>query len=97
MAGNLSTKLDWSLANPKWAATLNPLLALPLVNGQQLDGIILVANTPQNVNHSLGQQPQGWFVVDSTGFANLKRTQPFNASTITLEASANTTVSIWIY
>jgi hypothetical protein len=97
MANPLSTKLAWELANPKWASSLNPLLALPLVNGQQLDGIILVANKPQNINHSLGQLPKGWYIVDINAAATVYRTQPFNDKTITLESSANATISIWIY
>lgn len=93
----LSTKLPWEQANAKWAAQLNPLLGLPIVNGQQISGIVLAATTPLAIYHSLGQAPQGWIVVDNSANAVLWRTQPLNAKTITLEASAATTISIWIY
>jgi hypothetical protein len=93
----LSSKLPWEQANPKWASQLNPILANPILNGQQIDGIILVSGTPLVVYHSLGQIPQGWFLVDNIAACEVYRTQAFNSKTITLEASANTTVSIWIY
>lgn len=93
----IKTSVDLPVLMPKWKSQLDPVLANILSNGQLIQGIILAANTPLNINHSLGQLPNGWFPTDQTGFANLKRTQPFNTKTITLEASANTTISIWIF
>lgn len=97
MSGALSPKLPWEQAAPKWSSQINPLLALPLVNGQQISGIILAAGVPLVIYHSLGQLPQGWFVVDNIANSYIIRTQPFNSKTITLESSANTTIAIWIY
>lgn len=94
---DLSPKLSWEQANPKWAAALNPLLALSLVNGQQIDGIILSAGVPFAVYHSLGQKPSGWFVVDTNAATTVFRTQPFSPKTLTLQSSANATISIWVY
>lgn len=93
----LSPKLDWSLANPKWAGVLNPLLLNALINGQQIDNIHLTAATPLVIYHSLGQAPAGWFVVDNTVAATFIRTQPFNPKSITLQASATTVISLWVY
>ncbi len=92
----LSPKLPWDLANPKWAAALNPLLALPLVNGSMVSAS-LAATTPQAINHLLGRMPQGWFLVDNTANAVVWRTQPFNATSLTLEASVTTTVNLWVF
>lgn len=86
-----------SQLSTKWKAILDPVLANTLVQGQQIDGITLTSGQPQAVYHSLGQIPQGWIVVDTNASANIWRSQPFNAKTITLEASNNTTISIWIY
>lgn len=94
---SISPKLPWELAQTKWAATINPILALPILNGNQIDSIILKANTPLSVNHLLQRMPQGWFVVDNTSGAVIWRSAPFNSLTIVLESSANTTISIWIY
>lgn len=92
----LSAKLPWDLANPKWAAALNPLLALPLVNGTMVSAT-LTATTPAPINHLLGRVPQGWLLLDNTANAVVWRTQPFNATTLTLEASATTTVNLWVF
>jgi hypothetical protein len=97
MANSLSPNLPWALANPKWAAALNAVLAVPLVSGQAISNIILPATTPTVVYHSLDQIPNGWFLIDNTANAVIWRTQPFNSKSITLEASAKTTISIWIY
>lgn len=97
MAGSLSTKLPWDLANPKWAASLNPLLANTLIQGSQIDGIILTAGKPVAINHNLGQLPNGFIVVDNIASSNIWRTQPFTTTVLTLQASANTTISIWVY
>lgn len=93
----LSSKLDWPLANPKWASTLNPILAVPFLSGLQIDAINLTATTPKVINHLLQRKPQGWFVVDNAANAVIWRTVAFNDLTITLESDLATTISIWIY
>lgn len=93
----LSTKLPWELAQTKWAATLNAILSLPILNGTQITNVKLVANTPLVINHLLQRMPQGWFLTDNTANTSVWRTAAFNNLTITLEASANTTISFWIY
>ena len=92
----LSPKLDWSLANTKWASTLNPIISLPILNGQQLSNIALVIGA-NVIPHSLGQPPRGWIITDQNGIATIYRSQPFNSANITLTSSAKVTVSIWIY
>lgn len=93
----LPKNLKWEQASNQWPATLNPVIASPLINGQQIDSIQLLSGGPNNIYHSLGQLPQGWFVVDKTSHADVIRTQPFNQNTITLEADADCKISIWIY
>jgi hypothetical protein len=97
VGGNLSPKLDWELANPKWAATINPILALPILNGTMIDTINLTSGVPLAINHLLQRNPQGWFLVDNTANASVWRTQPFNKNTLTLQSSATTTISIWVF
>ena len=97
MAGSLSPRLPWDLASTKWAGTLNPVLALPILNGQQITGISLSAAVPKEISHSLGQIVQGWILVDNNAASIIYRTQPLNAKTITLQASINSIISIWIY
>lgn len=93
----LSTHLDWPLANTKWASVLNPVISLPILNGNQISNVVLVANTPLVINHLLQRMPQGWFLTDNTANTSVWRTASFNNLTITLESSANTTISFWIF
>lgn len=93
----LSSKLPWELAQTKWASTLNPIIALPILNGNMVMNIQLVANKPLVVNHLLQRLPQGWFVTDNTANTAIWRTQDFTQLTIVLESSVNTTISIWIF
>jgi hypothetical protein len=58
----LNPKLDWSLANPRWASTLNPLLANPIVNGVLIPNV-LVKSGANTINHTLGRKLQGYFVI----------------------------------
>lgn len=93
----LSTKLPWDLANTRWASVLNPILALPILNGNMIEEINLVASTPQTINHLLQQTPTGWFITDNTANAVIWRTRDFNPLTITLESDADTTIAIWVF
>ena len=93
----LSTKLTWDLAQTKWSATLNPILAIPFLSGNSIANITLTASTPLAINHLLQRLPQGWFITDNTADAVIWRTKPFNSATLTLESSANTTISIWVF
>lgn len=103
MAGRLSPKMPWELANPRWAALLNPLFgqvtslqSVPLISGYQINSVALVANTPKTIPHSLGVIPEGWVVVDQNASASIWR-QAWTSNSVTLEASANVTISFWIY
>lgn len=93
----LSTKLPWDLAQPKWAAEINPVLSLPILAGNQVDNIVLTASKPKAINHLLQKMPQGWFLVDKNANANVWRTAPMTDTTITLESSANVTISLYVY
>lgn len=93
----LSTKLSWDLANTKWASILNPIIALAILNGNQINDINLTSHIPQSINHLLGRMQQGWLITDINSNAVIWRTQPFNQYSIVLEASADTTISLWVF
>jgi hypothetical protein len=89
--------MDWNLANPIWAQTLNPVINNPLLQGQLISNLSLSSSNSQTFNHGLGRNMKGWFIVDINSEANIWRTAPFNASTLTLTANAETTFSIWVF
>lgn len=99
VAGNLSPKLEWELANPKWAATLNPVLANPLINGSILSGIKL--KTGFNlVNHLLGRKLQGYIVVLKDANVDIYDSQavnPYPDLTVVLNASGAATISLYVF
>lgn len=87
----------YMLQQKQWKSELDPLLSNPLTQGSLLKSINLTANTALVINHYLGRQMQGWFIVDNTSFCEIKRTAPLNNQTLTLEANANTTISLWVF
>jgi hypothetical protein len=93
----LSTKLPWDLAQTKWASTINPVLALPILNGGMIEAVNLTANVPRAINHLLQRLPQGWMLTDNRKNAVVWRSADFNDLTLTLTASADTTISFWVF
>lgn len=96
MSTPLSSNLPWGLANNKWAQSLNPIVASPISSASILQSISLTtgANT---INHGLGRTMQGWFITDVNGVAIIYRSQPLNASTLTLTSSASVIVNIGVF
>lgn len=87
------------MANPKWAAALNPVLANPLLGGKTLQNIAL-ATGDNIVNHGLGAPLQGWFIVLRNSAAVIydkQSTNPRPQLTLILNASAGATVSIYVF
>lgn len=91
----LSSNLPWEMANPKWAASLNPIIASPLSSSSIISANLI--NGATTINHGLGRTIQGWFLVDVNGAATIYRSQPFNSQTLTLTSNAAVTVSIGVF
>ncbi len=99
VAGNLSPRLAWELANPKWAATLNPLLANPLVNGRLLQEIT-VKSGANTINHTLGKKLQGYFVVLNSAnvtFYDSQLTNQMPDLTLILNASGPAVITLYVF
>lgn len=92
----LSKNISWALANPLWAASLNPIVANPILSGNTLTNIAL-SDGATTISHGLGRNMQGWFITDIQGAATIYRSEPFNSSTLTLTSSAAVTVNLWVY
>jgi len=99
VAGSLSPKLPWDLANPKWAAILNPVLANPLINGLLISNVFVYPG--QNViNHGLGRILQGYIVVMNNADITFYDDQLVNQQpslTLLLNASGQATISLYVF
>ncbi len=82
----------------KWKAALDPVLENLLVQGQLLSNISLI-NGSIAINHKLGRQPQGWFLVSPLGAATVYQAayQPNPTLTLTLTSNAAITTSLWVF
>ncbi len=96
MATPLSSKLDWAIANPLWAQSLNPLIANPLNSIRVLPNINLIIGV-NVINHGLGHMMNGWFLADIQGNANIYRSGLMNSLTLTLTSDAIVTCSIGVF
>ncbi len=79
-----------------WAAEINPVLALPIVQGFLLSNIALI-NGETTINHLLGRKMIGWIIVDIDTGAAVYRSKPYNDKTLTLTSGASCTVSLWVF
>lgn len=99
VAGNLSPKLPWDLANPKWAASINPVLANPIVDGNLLKNVKLKSGV-NIINHGLGAVLQGYIIVMNSAnvtFYDNQSTNSMPGLTLDLVSSGATTVSIYVF
>lgn len=94
---SLPTQLPLTLMQTQWKSQIDPLLANPIFPGILLSNISMTGSQPLVINHLLSRKMQGWFVVDNMADAVIWRTQPLNAITLTLEASADTIISLWVF
>ncbi len=98
-AGSLSPKLDWELANPKWAAALNPLLSNQLAQGLILSNVALAAGF-NTISHLLSRKLVGYLVILNSSPATFYDSQATNQRpdlTLILNASAKTVVSLYVF
>lgn len=87
---------DLSLLQTSWQAQLNPLLLNPLVQGISRNNLVLSSGV-NTINHLLGRKPLGFVITDINASATIFRSQPFNPLTLTLTASANATVNLYVF
>jgi len=85
-----------NLLQTKWRSQLNPILAIPMLDGLQLTDVRLVTGV-NVINHKLGRKQIGWIVTDTNANEGVYRTEPLNDVNLTLTATGNVTVSLWVY
>lgn len=95
----LPRNLSWPMAQTQWPQQIDPVLSNPLVNGRLITGQKLINGTT-SVNHGLGRNIQGWFIVDlDTGLTHM----PYRTASVTpdvtlnLVSNAACTVSLWVF
>lgn len=92
----LPTRLPNEQMQQQWKSQLDPVLAIPMLQGLQLKGVALKAGV-NVVNTLLGRQQQGWMITDIDAPAKVYRSQPFNTLTLTLTSDAACNVNLWVY
>ena len=95
----LSNLLPFNLLRDKWSATLNPIIANPVVKGNLLQNIVLRAGD-NTINHGLGNRLQGWIVVRSSAISDIYDKQDQNQQpelTLVLRSSVDVKVSIYVF
>ncbi len=81
------------------AASLQPFLLNPLLNGSFLNDVVLVTGS-NTINHKLGRNLVGWMITRRNGVATVYDTQSTNAlpdKTLLLTASAGLTCTIYVF
>lgn len=99
VAGELSSNLPWELANSKWSASLNPVLANPLMAGRMINSVSLTTGV-NTINHGLQRKLRGYFVVLKSADVTLYDSQMTNQQadlTLILNASGAATVSLYVF
>jgi hypothetical protein len=90
---------DLMLVEQRWKSQLDPVLASPLAKGHLVSNQVLVSGV-NTINHGLGRKLQGYIVVLNSASATFYDNQDTNSMTqltLVLNASAPTTVSLWVF
>jgi hypothetical protein len=90
-----SSDQDLQLVQDNVDSALTPLQAAPMNGGVVLDNISLITAQDNNVQHTLGRVPKIFF------FGNLNANavvwySALTSSVITLQCSANCSITLWI-
>ena len=72
----------------------------PTLDGHLLTGITLLTGIANEIAHRLGRRPRGWYIVRKRADSSIWDAQDANLlpdRTLTLYASAEVTVDIWVF
>lgn len=67
----------------------------PFIGGNLLSSVKLTSGQANVVSHKLGRAPQVWVLCDQSAGTSVWRTA-WDANSITLEAGADCTISLWV-
>lgn len=92
----LPLKLPLDQMQTQWKSQIDPILSNRILQGLLLSNISLKTGD-NTINTLIARQQQGWLITDQTAAALIYRSRPLNSSTLTLNASAPCTVSLWVF
>jgi len=80
------------------ARVFNAIQTKEILDGRLISDIEIVTGTAKEINHGLAKPIRGWIITDINADANVYRgTSTTPNSTFFLNASANCTVSLWVF
>lgn len=80
------------------ARVFNAIQTKEILDGRLISDIVIETGTPKEINHGLGKPIRGWIITDINADANVYRSASTTPnSTFVLNASANCTVSLWVF
>ena len=95
-----TTDKSFALLQTQWAKFIDPILSLPMVQQNTLKNVVLTSGTTNRINHGLGRELQGWFIIRLRASATVYDTQDSNQTpqyTLQLVTSANVTVDLVVF
>lgn len=80
------------------AQILNQVLKKQIIDGAMILDIPLEVGVPYELSHGLGVNPRGWIIIKKNAEADIWQTASDTPSaTMVLNASADVTISLWVF
>lgn len=95
----LPQKLPLELMRTQWSQAIDPVITNPLNNASILKNVSLMTGA-NVINHKLGQNLQGWWIIRQRASASVFDTQDTNQIpqlTLNLTSSANVVVDLAVF
>lgn len=75
------------------------LADIPFLDGVLVENIAIITGAAKLVSHGLGREPRGWLVVKKNANATVWETTTMISyqNQMTLNSSANVTLSLWVF
>ena len=92
--------LNTSFIQDNAKKAIDQLQGKDIIDGLLLKNISLVSGTDKIIQHGLGRQWLGWIPVRKSATCDIFESSTINSalqSTIILRASANVTISLWVF
>lgn len=80
------------------AQVLNQVIKKQIIDGAFITDISIVSGTPYSLSHGLGINPRGWIIVKKNAESDIWQTDSATPTlTMILNASADVTISLWVF